>query len=179
MSARRCPPHRRCSKLFIKKKKCSISRENMANCRPISNLCFISKIIKKAVVEKNKNCGQADSASLFGQLFGITGITGIIGLLYTSLRGIYQVKLKDSLSPKIWFEVSHCLGFGPLLSTLYLTLLRTITQGHQTEHHLHADDRQLYVSSTSDSSFALVHLRKCVDSVQNWMQWNDLKLKPS
>ena len=42
---------------------------------------------------------------------------------------------------------------------------------------LYADDSELHVSFlTNDSSYILFHLQKCVDSVQNWILWNKLKL---
>ena len=59
-----------------------------------------------------------------------------------------QVKLEESLTPKICqqFEAHQGSILGPLLLTLHTTSLNSNIQGHQTDHLLHADDRQLYVS---------------------------------
>ena len=70
-------------------------------------------------------------------------------------------------------------ALGPLLSTLYTTLLSSMIFEDATLHHLYADDSQLYVSFASgDSAAALNGLHSCFASVQSWMSTNKLKLNP-
>ena len=88
------------------------------------------------------------------------------------------MKLEDSFSNKIClqFQAPHGPVLGPLLFKLCKTPLSTICQGYESDPHLYSDDIQLYISfSTSESSPALLHPQKHLDTVQNWMLWNKLK----
>ena len=51
--------------------------------------------------------------------------------------------------------------------------------GHRIQHHLYADDSQLYLSfSSADSASSLTILQGCLASVEKWMFQNKLKLNP-
>jgi len=66
-----------------------------------------------------------------------------------------------------------------MLFTLYTTPLSTVIQSHSIQHHLYADDSQLYISfSSADSVSSLNSLKHCADSVLKWMLSNKLKLNP-
>ena len=48
--------------------------------------------------------------------------------------------------------VAQCSFLGPLLLILYTTPLSSLTQSHNRDHHLYADDTHIYVSLTTPGS---------------------------
>ena len=66
---------------------------------------------------------------------------------------------------------------GPLLFTLYTTPLSSVIQGHNLDHHLYADDTQIYISlTTPDACRSLNQVRDCLQDVSLWMKNSKLKL---
>ena len=66
---------------------------------------------------------------------------------------------------------------GSLLFTLYTTPLSSVIQGHNLDHHLYADDTQIYISlTTPDACRSLNQLRDCLQDVSLWMKNSKLKL---
>ena len=60
---------------------------------------------------------------------------------------------------------------GLLLFTLYTTPLSSVIQSHNLDHHLYADDTQIYVSlPTPDTCRSLNQLRDCLQDVSRWMR---------
>ena len=92
-----------------------------------------------------------------------------------------RIKLDNCLSKSVDlpFGVPQGSVLGPLLFVLYTTPLSTVVDGQSMPHHLYADDTQLYISfSAGDSESALLRLQQCLESVQQWMLANKLKLNP-
>ena len=66
---------------------------------------------------------------------------------------------------------------GPLLFTLYTTPLSSVIQNDNLDHHLYADDKQIYVSlTTPDTCRSLNQLRDCLHDVSLWLKNRKLKL---
>jgi hypothetical protein len=69
---------------------------------------------------------------------------------------------------------------GPVLFTIYTRKLVTIVRRHLPKVHCYADDTQLYVSFSPDSSasmeLALNSMTNCLADIRKWMLTDKLKL---
>ena len=89
------------------------------------------------------------------------------------------MKNKDSLSDKVTLSYGVPRGslLGPVLFILYTTPLSTIISSFDINHHLYADDTQIYMSlSVSNATESLEKLQYCVMAVSAWMTWSKLNL---
>ena len=127
-----------------------------------------------------------DHATLPNRLSDWYGIStsGQGQIWYSSyLQNRHQsVKIKDSLSDKVTLSYGVPQGsvLGPVLFILYTTLLGTIFSSFDINHHLYAEDTQIYISlSVSNSKVSLDKLQHCVKDVSAWMTGSKLKLNPS
>src|SRR6218665_2707801 len=69
---------------------------------------------------------------------------------------------------------------GPLLFILYTTPLSSLIKASSIDHHLYADDTQLFISFSPHSfSDSIDHLLRVVNQISSWMTSNLLCLNPS
>ena len=109
-------------------------------------------------------------ASLTDRLSDWYGIAGQAQIWFSSyLQNRHQsVKIKD----KVTFSYGVPQGFvqGPVLFTLYTTPLSAIISSFDINHHIYADDTQIYMSlSVSNGKESLEKLQHCLMGVSAWM----------
>ena len=95
---------------------------------------------------------------------------------------LQSVKNKDTFSDKVTlsYGVPQDSVLGPVLFTLYTTPLSAIISSFDINHHLYADDTQIYMClSVSNAKESLEKLQHCLLGVSAWMTGSKLKLNPS
>ena len=100
-----------------------------------------------------------DHATLTNRLSDWYGISGQAQIWFSSyLQNRHQsVKIKNTLSDKVTLSQGSVLG--PVLFTLYTTPLSAIISSFDINHHLYADDTQIYMSlSVSNAKESLATL---------------------
>jgi hypothetical protein len=65
---------------------------------------------------------------------------------------------------------------GPILFTLYLAPLADIIKLYDLSYMLHADDAQIYVSTSTDHDEVMGRIQSCIGGIRQWMAANRLKL---
>ena len=94
----------------------------------------------------------------------------------------HSVKIKDTLSDKVTLSYGVPQGSVPgrVLFTLYTTPLSSIISSFDINHHLYADDTQIYMSlSVFNANKSLENSQHCVMAMSAWMTGSKLKLNPS
>ena len=89
------------------------------------------------------------------------------------------MKIQDYISEAVYISIGVPQGsvLGPILFTLYAAPLSHVIAEHDEEHHLYADDTQMYISlSGSEALVSLTDLKSCVTDVFTWMTNSKLKL---
>ena len=113
--------------------------------------------------------------------FGISS-TALSWIKSYLLNRSFYVNIENSKSSvfQLLYGVPQGSVLGPLLFILYTTPLSTLISNSSVDHHLYADDTQLFLSfSAADFSHNINHLENTISSVSNWMSSNFLSLNPS
>ena len=113
--------------------------------------------------------------------FGIGG--NALSWLNSYLRDRFQcININGTISNpfELLFGVPQGSVLGPLLFIMYTTPLSSVfSKFPNLNHHLYADDTQVYNSfTTSNCNSNLTNLQNSLLSAQNWMYSNKLKLNP-
>ena len=113
--------------------------------------------------------------------FGIDGV--VLQWVRSYLTGRSQlVKVNGVLStPQLLLcGVPQGSVLGPLFFTMYTTPLSSIITAFGLQHHLYADDTQIYKYFVAeDIAQSLIVVQNCMMAIQVWMNENMLKLNPS
>ena len=125
-----------------------------------------------------------DHLTLISRLSSWYGISGTALDWFTSYLSnrCQQVKIHDYISEAVYISFGLPQGsvLGPIIVTLYTAPLSHVIAEHDVEHHLYADDTQIYISlSGSEALESITDLKSCVTDVFTWMTNSKLKLKPS
>ena len=113
--------------------------------------------------------------------YGISGQAQIWFSSYLQNRH-KSVKIEDTFSDKVTLSYGVAQGsvLGPVLFTLYTTPFSAIISSFDINHHLYAEDTQIYMSpSVSTAKESLEKLQHCLMGVSAWMTGSKLKLNPS
>ena len=91
-----------------------------------------------------------------------------------------QINRSVSKSQPLSYGVPQGSCFGPKLFLAYIQPLSAIIQQHGLQYHCYADDTQLYLEFSPESSVdACSQINKCVSDIRTWMRHNMLKLNDS
>ena len=125
-----------------------------------------------------------DHATLTDRLSNWYGIPGQAQIWFSAyLQNRHQsVKIEDTFSDKVtlFYGVPQGSVLGPVLFTSYTTPLSAIISSFDINHHLYADDTQIYMSlSVSKAKESLEKLQHCLMGVSACMTGSKLKFNPS
>ena len=100
---------------------------------------------------------------------------------YLSGRSQYVYFNGDSSKiTQVGYGVPQGSVLGPLLFVLFTADITSMVEGHGLKAHSYADDLQIYSHvDPSDAQSLVLQISSCVESIQQWMAQNRLKLNPT
>src|SRR6218665_1164311 len=113
--------------------------------------------------------------------FGVSGTALLWFQSYLSTRS-FSVKACSHSSQPLPLSCGVPQGsvLGPLLFILYTTPFSHLIKSSSVDHHLYADDTQLFISfSPASFSTPIAQLLSVVNQISQWMSSNLLRLNPS
>jgi len=124
-----------------------------------------------------------DHSILFTRLLSWFGIHGSVLNWFKSYLSSpsFRVRCNNTVSS---FYTSSCgvpqgSVLGPLLFTKYTTSLSTLISSLSLNHHLYADDTQLFSFYPHNFDSSIIHLQNALQQISCWMTANLLTLNPS
>jgi len=106
--------------------------------------------------------------------FGLHG--SVLEWFKSYLSDRFRVKCQNSFSSshECSCDVPQGSVLGPLLFVLYTTPLSTLISSLSLNHHLYADDTQLFSFYPSDPESSITHLQNALQQISSWMTANRL-----
>ena len=98
------------------------------------------------------------------------------------LNRTYSVLIQgiSSSTIKLMYGVPQGSVLGPVLFNLYTTPLSSVISSHNINHHLYADDTQLFTCFSSSDFLNSSQTISCTfEAISNWMKENFLALNPN
>jgi len=118
-----------------------------------------------------------DHNNLLSHLSSWFGITGTVLDWFKSYLSShpFHVKCKSSFSSlhTCFCDIPQGSVLGPLLFIIYTTPLSSLISSLSLNHHLHADDTQLFFSfHPPDVHSSITHLQNALQQISSWMTSN-------
>ncbi len=144
-------------------KKCNLDTSVLSNFRPISKLPFLSRILKKTVLN---------------QLQMFLDTNGIFEVFQSGFKAFHRTEtaLATSSPAPLPCGVPQGSILGLILFTLYMLPLGSIFWKYGMSFHFYADDMQFYLSLKIKPTNPLGPLVDCLIHIKAWMALNFLKL---